>query len=73
MFTFIFQFTNAVIIIINNNLLEAKQVCGIEKVLKLTIIFLNLRKTFGSLTFTSLSLIMTAFQGIMHFTCFSGG
>lgn len=47
MSTFIFQVMNAIIIIISNNLLEANQVCGIVKVLKLTIICLNLWKIFG--------------------------
>lgn len=50
MSTFIFHFMNTVIII-SNNLLEKYQFVALYKVLKLTLIFLNLPKMFGMFDF----------------------
>lgn len=72
MSTFIFQIMNmnAIIIVINNNLIEVYQICGTIQGVKMNY---NLLEHLVRLTFTVISLIIAAFQGIMHFMCCSGG
>lgn len=66
MSTFIFQIMNmnAIIIVINYNLIEVYQICGTIQGVKMNY---NLLEHLVCLTFTIISLIIAAFQEIMHF------